>query len=67
MHGNVLLKTFSAGLGILVPMDIFRVFHIKKRAHPCCIHFEDSAYEFIMVGITSTIHEVIQRRKKIIY
>ena len=55
MYGNVLLKTFSARLGIVVPMDIFRVFHIKKRAHPCCIHLEDSAPSFLMVRSASTI------------
>ena len=51
----MLMKTLFSILVITVTVLIFLVFHVKKRAHQCCLHLEDYAPEFLMAGIVSTI------------
>ena len=48
-------KTVYYVLGIKVTVLILRVFHMTKRAHPCCLHLEDSEPTFLMVGSEYTI------------
>ena len=52
---NIMLKKFSSRLGISVPLFIIRVFHMKKVAHPFCIHLEDFAPALLVVGCAFTI------------
>ena len=44
-------KKLSARLGIAVPVIIFWVFHITKRAHICCSHLVYYAPALLTVGI----------------
>ena len=51
----MLLKIFSAGLGIAVPVLIFQVFRMTNRSHPCCLHLADSATTLLMLVSASPL------------
>ena len=52
---NMLLRIFSAELGIPVSVIIVRVLNITHRSHICFLNLEDSATDLLVEGFASTI------------
>ena len=52
---NMLLRIFSAELGIPVSVIIVRVLNITHRSHLCFLNLEDSATALLVDGFASTI------------
>ena len=46
----IMLKTFSAGLGIAIPVIIFWVLHMTKISHLCWIYLADSTPAFLIIS-----------------